>query len=171
MGPIQDSVCSIRPPNSDQDTITTPHQLGIGGQGCSSIQNHEGGYGQAVINLGPFGVGLEGAPGLAPQAEPLLIKITHKIIQEGNHSQEYHQVHKTPPLCFLTIWEVPQDTVEDKVKLSGGSISKLSETRTGATTLIENMVSFQPGLTPQVTGDLTHVRFLEATVFMDHYSD
>ena len=101
MGPRLESVCSIRPPNSDQDTITTPHQLGIGGQGCSSIQNNKGGNGQAVVNLRPFGVGLEGDPGLAPQAEPLLLKTTHQIIQEGNHSQEDRHGQKNPPLCLL----------------------------------------------------------------------
>ena len=33
------------------------------------------------------------------------------------------------------------------------------------------MVFYQPGIIPQVTGDLTHARFLAETVFMDHYSD
>ena len=54
-----------------------------------------------MVNLRPFGVGLEGDPGLAPQAEPLLLKTTHQIIQEGNHSQEDRHGQKNPPLCLL----------------------------------------------------------------------
>ena len=36
-------------------------------------------------------------------------------------------------------------------------------------TSIDQMVSFQQGLIPQVTGYLTHAIFWEATVFVDHY--
>ena len=34
---------------------------------------------------------------------------------------------------------------------------------------IYHMVSVQPGLIPQVIGDITHARFWSATVFVDHY--
>ena len=34
-------------------------------------------------------MGQEVAPGLAPQAEPLLLQISAQIIQEGNNTQEY----------------------------------------------------------------------------------
>ena len=50
------------------------------------------------------------------------------------------------------------------------SIRKPSETRPGAVTSIDQMVSAQPGIIPQVTGCLTHVIFWESTVFVDHYS-
>ena len=51
-----------------------------------------------MVNQGPFGVGQEGAPDLASQAETLHFKIPPRIIQEGNHPQEAHKCHKTPPL-------------------------------------------------------------------------
>ena len=34
---------------------------------------------------------------------------------------------------------------------------------------IGNMVSTQPGLIPQVTGDLTHARFWTSTLILDNY--
>ena len=36
-------------------------------------------------------------------------------------------------------------------------------------TSIYQMISAQPGLIPQVTGDLTHTIILAASVFVDHY--
>ena len=36
---------------------------------------------------------------------------------------------------------------------------------------IDNMVSNQPGIIPQVTGDLIHTRFWATTVFVYYYSD
>ena len=58
-----------------------------------------------------------------------------------------------------------------KGKHSRRSIRNPSETRPGDMNSIDQMVSAQPGIIPQVTGDLTHARFLAETVFMDHYSD
>ena len=56
-------------------------------------------------------------------------------------------------------------------KFSVGSIRKTSETRPEAMTLIDQMVSPQPGIIPQVTKTLTHSGFWAATVFVDHYSN
>ena len=38
-------------------------------------------------------------------------------------------------------------------------------------TSIDQMVYSQPGLIPEVTGDLTHAIFWSSTVFVDHYSN
>ena len=36
---------------------------------------------------------------------------------------------------------------------------------------IDQKVTAQPGLIPQVIGALTHAKFCESTIFVDHYSD
>jgi len=36
---------------------------------------------------------------------------------------------------------------------------------------LDQMVSAQPGLIPQMSGCLTNLRIMGATVFVDHYSD
>ena len=59
----------------------------------------------------------------------------------------------------------------NKVKRSGRSISKPSETRPGAMTSIDHMVSSQPVIIPQVIGYLIHSRFWAANIFLGHYSD
>ena len=38
-------------------------------------------------------------------------------------------------------------------------------------TSIDHMVYTQPEMNPQVTGDLTHVRFCKSTIFMDQFSE
>jgi hypothetical protein len=35
----------------------------------------------------------------------------------------------------------------------------------------DTLVSAQPGLIPQTSGSLTHLRIMGATVIVDHYSD
>ena len=112
LGNIWDHGVSIIPPKSNWYPIPTPHQLGVVGQVCVSIQAHKGGYGQAGVNWGPSGVGRDGDPCLSPQAEPFILQIYPHIIQEGNNTQESHQGQKTYPLCCLTIWEVPQEAME-----------------------------------------------------------
>ena len=69
-----------------------------------------------MVNRRPYGIGLEGAHGLAPQVEPLLLQIPHQNIQEGGNTKEYQQDQKTPPLCFLNICNVPQEAMDDQRK-------------------------------------------------------
>ena len=38
--------------------------------------------------------------------------IPTQIIQEGNNTQESQKSQKTPSLCHLNIWEVPQESME-----------------------------------------------------------
>ena len=40
----------------------------------------------------------------------------------------------------------------------------------GATVSIDQMISAQPGLVPQISGHLTSARIWAATVFVDHFS-
>ena len=90
------------------------------------------------------------------------------IIQEGNNNKEYHKCNNPPPPCFTCIFSKSHKRPwRTKGKHSGGSIRKTSETRPGATNLIDQMISSQPNLTPKATGELTHAILWEATIFLD----
>ena len=52
-----------------------------------------------------------------------------------------------------------------------GTIRKDSETEPGHFISIDQLVSAQPGLIPQMSGFLTNQRIWGATVFVDHVSD
>ena len=133
--------------------------------------SHEGWYGQALFNQGPFGKGQEGDPGLAPHSEPLLLKITPQAIQEGGNTKEAQQDHKTPPSCRLIIWKFPQEAVEYQRQTLRRVNPETLGDHTRAMNSINQMVSAQSGLIPQVTGDLNHAIFWEATILVYHYSE
>ena len=79
---------------------------------------------------------------------------------------------RTPPNCVACMFgKSYKRPCRTKGKISGGSTRKPSETRTGATTLIYQMIYAQPGLITQVTGALNHAIFWADTVFVDHYSN
>jgi len=50
-------------------------------------------------------------------------------------------------------------------------ICKPTDDAPGKRFLLDQMVSSQPGLIPQMSGSLTNLRIMGATVFVDHYSD
>jgi hypothetical protein len=51
------------------------------------------------------------------------------------------------------------------------SIRKPTDDAPGKKASLDQMVSAQPGLIPQMSGHLTHLRVMAATVFVDHFSD
>ena len=65
-----------------------------------------------MFDQGPSGTVREGAPGLAPQDESLLLQIPHQNIQEGDNSKEYQQYQKNYHLCCLHICKVPQGAMD-----------------------------------------------------------
>jgi hypothetical protein len=58
-----------------------------------------------------------------------------------------------------------------RFKGSKGSIRKESDNAPGKCVSMDQMVSAQPGLTPQMAGCLTNLCIWGATVFIDHFSD
>jgi hypothetical protein len=50
-------------------------------------------------------------------------------------------------------------------------IWKLTDDAPGKQASLDQMVSAQPGLIPQMSGHLTNLHVTGATVFMDHFSD
>ena len=95
-----------------------------------------------------------------------LLGISKRGIIPNNTSK----VIKIPPCVTCLFGNYHKKPCSTKGKHSGGSISNHLETRPGAMTSIDHMVSAQPGIIPQVSGALTHEIFWPATVFLDHYS-
>ena len=52
-----------------------------------------------------------------------------------------------------------------------GKIRRDDETAPGMCTCTDQLVSAQGGLIPQKTGKLMSARYVDATVFVDHFSD
>ena len=50
-------------------------------------------------------------------------------------------------------------------------IQKLTDDAPGKQASLDQIVSAQPGLIPQMSGHLTNLQVTGATVFVDHYSD
>ena len=79
---------------------------------------------------------------------------------------------RPPPSCVAWLFgKYHTRPCRTKGKQPGGYIRKAFETIPMAMTAIEHMIYYQPGINNKVAGLLTHKRFWEATVFVDHYSD
>ena len=59
-----------------------------------------------------LGLGRQGNTGLVPKAETWLFQIPTHTIQAGDNNQESQQDQKTPLLCNLFDWKVPQEAIE-----------------------------------------------------------
>ena len=114
---------------------------------------------QGRVTCETFGTGQEGDPGLTPKDEPLIFIIPTQIIQEGDNTQESQQGQRSPPLCCLTIWETPKEDMEYQSKTLRRVDQESPRYQTRDITLIDDMVSAQPWLIPQVTGVITQTRF------------
>ena len=74
-----------------------------------------------------------------------------------------------PPLCVSCIYGAAHRRPWRTSRESG--VIKKSGCKPGETVSVDQLVSAQPGLLPQMTGKLTHKRVWGATVFYDHGSD
>ena len=101
----------------------------------------------------------------------LSFKYLIRISKRGIIISNISRIIKLPPCVACIFGKSHKRPCRTKGKHSSGSIRKPSDTRSGATNSIDQMVSAQPGIIPQVTGDLTHARLWAATLFVDHYSD
>ena len=87
---------------------------------------------------------------------PCYFKSLLRISKMGIIHRKLRNIRTPPPFVAFFIIKTHKTSWSTKEKQSGGSIRKPSETRPRDITLIDHMVSAQPGLTPQVIGDLTH---------------
>ena len=90
---------------------------------------------------------------------PLNLQDPHHIIQEVNNEQETHQGQGYLPMCGLTFDNSYKIPWRFNAKCPDGSIRKLSYDRPGLMTSVEQIISSQPNIKPQVTGELTESIF------------
>jgi hypothetical protein len=70
----------------------------------------------------------------------------------------------------MSIWIAHQCPWCTKGKKSG-STQKLDQTKLGDGVSVDQIISAQPGLIPQIAGILTSKRIWECTMFVDHVSN
>ena len=93
------------------------------------------------------------------------------LAERGDIPKRLADLKGRTPICvacvFGTAHKRPWRTKSKKRK----SIRKESDNAPGKKTSVDQIVSAQPGLIPQMSGFLTNLRINGATVFVDHYSD
>ncbi len=73
-------------------------------------------------------------------------------------------------MCGVPFWSGSQMSVAIQIETER-PICKPTDNAPGKRASMDQMVSAQPGLIPQMSGRLTNLRIMGATVFVDHYSD
>ena len=96
------------------------------------------------------------------------LKYLLRLSKRGIIIKNLSKVKKLPPCVACMFGKSHKRPWSTKEKLSGVFSP---ETRPRVMASIDQMLSSQPGITPQVTGDITHLRLWAATIFVDHYSD
>jgi len=99
---------------------------------------------------------------------PLPAMIT--LAEKGKLNRKFAKLKHRLPVCmscmFGTAHRKPWRSKGEK-----GSIRKPTDNVPGKCVSIDQMISAQPGLIPQMAGFLTNLRIWGATIFVDHYSD
>ena len=99
---------------------------------------------------------------------PLPAMIT--LAEKGKLNRKFAKIKHRLPVCmscmFGTAHHKPWRSKGEK-----GSIRKETDDAPGKCVSIDQMISAQPGLIPQMAGFLTNLRIWAATIFVDHYSD
>jgi hypothetical protein len=93
-----------------------------------------------------------------------------KLAKKGKLNRKFAKLKHRLPVCmscmFGTAHRKPWRSKGEK-----GSIRKPTDNAPGKCVSIDQMISAQPGLIPQMAGFLTNLRIWGATIFVDHYSD
>jgi hypothetical protein len=90
------------------------------------------------------------------------------LAEKGKIKKNYAKLKHRLPICMSCIF----GTAHRKPWHSkGGSIRKVSDNTPGKCVSMDQLVSAQPGLIPQMAGFLTYLRIWGATIFVDHFSD
>jgi len=99
---------------------------------------------------------------------PLPAMIT--LAEKGKLNRKFAKLKHKLPVCmscmFGTAHRKPWRSKGEK-----GSIRKPTDNAPGKCVSIDQMISAQPGLIPQMAGFLTNLRIWGATIFVDHFSD
>ena len=88
------------------------------------------------------------------------LKSLVRLSKRGVITRNIIRIRKIPPCVTCLFGNSHKRPCRTKGKQLDGSIRKPLDTRPGSMTPIDQMVSAQPGRIPQVTGGITHARFL-----------
>ena len=92
------------------------------------------------------------------------------IAEQGRIPKRLAQLRGRTSICVACIFgSARKRPWQTKAKSSKYPIQKKEDDAPGKKTLIDQIVSAQPGLVPQMGGRLTHLRIMSATVFVDHF--
>jgi len=92
------------------------------------------------------------------------------LAEKGKIQKKYAKLKHRLPICMSCIFGKAHRKPW-RSKGSKGSIRKESDDAPGKCVSMDQLVSAQPGLIPQMAGFLTNLRIWGATVFVDHFSD
>ncbi|KAL7547062.1 hypothetical protein ACHAWF_010384 [Thalassiosira exigua] len=98
---------------------------------------------------------------------PTLIDMAEK----GEIPKRLAKLKGNTPVCMSCIFGTALHRRPWRTKGKPGKIRKAEENAPGKCTSVDQLVSAQPGLIPQMSGFLTNKRIWGATVFVDHFSD
>jgi hypothetical protein len=99
---------------------------------------------------------------------PLPALIT--LAEKGKINKKFVKLKDCLPICMLCIFGQAHRKPWQS-KGSRGSICKETDNAPGKCVSMDQLVSAQPGLVPQMSGFLTNLRIWGATIFADHFSD
>jgi hypothetical protein len=92
------------------------------------------------------------------------------LAKKGKLNRKFAKLKHKLPVCMSCMF----GTAHRKpwhLKGKKGLIRKPSDNAPGKCVSIDQMISAQPGLIPQMAGFLTNLRIWGATIFVDHFSD
>ena len=93
-----------------------------------------------------------------------------KLAESGRIKKRFAKLKDRLPVCMSCAFGMSHRRPW-RNKGKPGTIRKDNETEPGDCVSIDQLVSAQPGLIPQMSGYLTNMRIWGATVFVDHVSD
>jgi hypothetical protein len=99
---------------------------------------------------------------------PLPAMIT--LAEKGKLYRKFAKLKHRLPVCMSCMFGTAHRKPW-RLKGGKGSIRKTTDNAPGKYVSIDQMISAQPGLIPQMAGFLTNLRIWGATIFVDHHSD
>lgn len=93
------------------------------------------------------------------------------LAENGTLPKRFAALKGRTPICVSCIFGTAHCRPWRTKSKTSHPIRKKTDNTPGACTSLDQIVSAQPGLIPQMSGKLTILRVNSATVFVDHYSD
>ncbi|MGL6008734.1 MAG: hypothetical protein ACRC1D_04685 [Culicoidibacterales bacterium] len=93
------------------------------------------------------------------------------MAQKGEIPKRLASLKGQCPLCVACIFGQAHKRPWRSKSKQVHPIRKSTDDAPGKRVSMDQMVSAQPGLIPQMSGHLTHLRIMGATIFVDHFSD